>query len=278
MFLLSLFAFIHSSIHMKIEMILNKIGLVAKEHAYIGELSGGELKRLSIASELLNNPKIIFLDEPTTNLDSVTSSQCIQLLKNIANEGKTVIVSIHQPSALVFKMFDHVYALADGNCIYQGTTQNLVPFLHDLNLICPSNYNPADFLLEIANDDYGQQNDRLRNKVAIRTQRKPKVIETLVDTASIHELHHIRNEIFELSKRNVLNSLRDRTLTTMRLMIHLILSIFIGFMYKGIGQDSSNVLNIYKFLFFNIFVMMFTAFSSLQTTCEFLFESKILNG
>lgn len=206
------------------------------------------------------------------------------MLKNLANEGRTVVCSIHQPSSIVFEMFDHIYALADSVCIYQGSSKGVVPFLKDLDLVCPSSYSPADFLLEIANNDYGNQNDRLSKNVIVREPRENKAFDIPLDMPSAKKLMKILsaqsmgNEILALVKRNWTNSLRDKTLTLMRLIIHLVISVFIGIMYQGIGQEGSNILNTYKLLFFNIFILMFTAFSSLQTTCKraFLLLPKIL--
>lgn len=66
---------------------------------FIKGISGGERKRTSIGVELITNPSIIFLDEPTTGLDSTTALQVILLLKKLAKQGKTVISTIHQPSS-----------------------------------------------------------------------------------------------------------------------------------------------------------------------------------
>lgn len=73
------------------------------------------------------------------------STQVVMLLKQLAQEGRTIVCTIHQPSALVFGLFDHLYAIAEGQCIYSGDTQLLVPYLAESDLICPETYNPSDY-------------------------------------------------------------------------------------------------------------------------------------
>ena len=80
-----------------------------------------------------------------SGLDDVASAQCISLLKTIAKGGRTVICSIHTPSARIFSSFDHVYIMADGQCAYAGLGEDVVTFLSTLSLNCPTHYNPADF-------------------------------------------------------------------------------------------------------------------------------------
>lgn len=263
---------------LQVNTILERLGLFQKLNVYSGNLSGGEQKRLNIALELVDDPTILFLDEPTTGLDSSSSTQCIQLLKKLARDGKTIVCTIHTPSALLFGMFDHLYALADGCCIYQGSSNNLRPFLSSLDLTCPETFTPSDFLLEIANGDYGEQNCLLTERIQNGNDshrdlidRKPSLsktaIQTTFKTANISP--QFTNELRQLIIRNFIVTTRDSTLCQLRLSIHFVIAVFIGCMFNGIGQDASNIFNIYKLLFFNIFLLMFTAFSSLQTSCEF---------
>lgn len=258
--------------------ILERLGLSQKLNLYAGKLSGGEQKRLSIAMELVDDPSILYIDEPTTGLDSSSSVQCIQLLKKLTQEGKTIVCTIHTPSPLLLGMFDHLYALADGSCIYQGSSKNLVPFLSDLDLECPETFTPSDFLLEIANGDYGEQNFRLteriqngRSSCRDLIDRKPSFCTTTVQPCG-DSSPQFTNELQQLLIRNFLMTKRDSTLCQMRFAIHFLIAACIGCIYNDIGQDASNIFNIYKLLFFNIFVLMFTAFSSLQTSCKFFLE------
>lgn len=84
------------AIHERIETVLDKVGMQEKQHKMPHQLSGGEQQRIVLARALLNAPPLILADEPTGNIDPETSYQLIELLKEICETGKTVIIATHQ--------------------------------------------------------------------------------------------------------------------------------------------------------------------------------------
>jgi len=82
-------------------------------------VSGGERKRTSIGVELITDPSLIFLDEPTTGLDSFTATSVMTTLGQLAEHGnRTVISTIHQPNSDIFEKFDRLLLLAKGKIIF----------------------------------------------------------------------------------------------------------------------------------------------------------------
>lgn len=96
-------------------------------------ISGGQRKRLNIALELIREPAVLFVDEPTSGLSSRDSEQIMDLLKELALKGKLVFVVIHQPSSTIFKMFDRLLLLDTGGFpVYYGNPVESVLYFKSL--------------------------------------------------------------------------------------------------------------------------------------------------
>lgn len=127
-------------------------------------VSGGERKRTSIGVELITDPNLIFLDEPTTGLDSFTATSVMETLKDLAISGRTVISTIHQPNSDIFEMFDRLMLMAQGKIIYFNEARLAVDYFANINFACPELSNPADYFMTIMSiesqevaDDEGEQ-------------------------------------------------------------------------------------------------------------------------
>ena len=112
-------------------------------------VSGGERKRTSIGVELITDPSMIFLDEPTTGLDSFTATTIVNVLHDLASTGRTVICTIHQPNSEIFNSFDQLMLLAAGRIIYQNRADLSVKYFKSIGFSCPPQTNPADYFMFI---------------------------------------------------------------------------------------------------------------------------------
>ncbi|XP_033159018.1 protein scarlet [Drosophila mauritiana] len=146
-----------------INELLERTGLLSAAQTRIGSgddkkvLSGGERKRLAFAVELLNNPVILFCDEPTTGLDSYSAQQLVATLYELAQKGTTILCTIHQPSSQLFDNFNNVMLLADGRVAFTGSPQHALSFFANHGYYCPEAYNPADFLIGVLATDPGYE-------------------------------------------------------------------------------------------------------------------------
>jgi len=116
-----------NSIKNKIEQVLKDLNIVHIRHNLVGKISGGQRKRVSIAVEILTDPLILFLDEPTSPLDPQTIEEFLEILRNLANKGTTVIMVTHKPEDLNY--MDAVIFMAEGgHKVYQGDTNSYLNY------------------------------------------------------------------------------------------------------------------------------------------------------
>lgn len=92
--------------------LLNDLDIIDLKDSYPNELSGGELRRMAIARAIIMNPSIIFADEPTGDLDEINTKKVLDILRNLANNGKTIIMVTHDKDAISYA--DIIYKMENG--------------------------------------------------------------------------------------------------------------------------------------------------------------------
>ena len=141
--------------------VLSMLELLPLENTMIGNVEIGGMsfeqkKRVSIAVELAANPAILFLDEPTTGLDSRAAQVIVRCIKRVAASGRTIVCTIHQPSAVIFEAFDSLLLLRrGGQTVFFGElgeqSAHLVSYFEAIPDVAakPKGHNPATWMLEV---------------------------------------------------------------------------------------------------------------------------------
>ncbi|THD25424.1 ATP-binding cassette sub-family G member 2 [Fasciola hepatica] len=109
----------------KVAGVIEELGLSAVADRLLGTeyvrgVSGGERKRTCIGIELIKDPLVLYLDEPTTGLDAYTAGSVMKTLRRMALAGRTIVFSIHQPKYSIYRLFDRITLIANGQMIYHG--------------------------------------------------------------------------------------------------------------------------------------------------------------
>ena len=141
------------------QALLLDLGLRDVAHVRVGNhrvrgISGGERRRLSTAMQLVTQPSLLFADEATTGLDAFSARNLVHTFVDLTKQGRTVVVSMHQPRADVFPCFHVTLLLAKGGrVVYFGPTDEMVGWFTGLGHPCPEYMNPGDLFLDLSSVD-----------------------------------------------------------------------------------------------------------------------------
>ncbi|KAJ6817273.1 ATPase [Iris pallida] len=150
------------------ELGLGKCADTAVGGAYSRGVSGGERKRVAVGIEMLVNPSLLVLDEPTSGLDSTAAGRLVATLGGLARKGRSVVMSVHQPSSRVYQMFDSVMLLSEGSCLYFGRAGDAMDYFRDVGFVPRFHVNPADFMLDLANGVVQIEHDAEADKTTVK--------------------------------------------------------------------------------------------------------------
>jgi len=142
----------------RVNTVITALGLDSCKDTIIGVffrkgISGGERKRASVGHELIINPSILLLDEPTSGLDSTTAMHLLTSLRKLAQGGRSIITTIHQPSSRLYQQLDKLLLLSQGHAMYYGPAEHAVDWFDRLGYTLPYRINAADFILDLASSD-----------------------------------------------------------------------------------------------------------------------------
>ncbi|NOT76147.1 MAG: ATP-binding cassette domain-containing protein [Cyclobacteriaceae bacterium] len=273
----------------RVEKVLMSLGLSEIRNLKVGSplektISGGQRKRVNIGLELLREPAILFVDEPTSGLSSRDSENIMDLLKELALRGKMIFVVIHQPSSDIFKMFDSLIILDVGGFqIYYGNPIESVNYFQEIiNAAtktpgeCPEcgNINPEQVFNIIETrvvNEYGRFTNTRKVSPGQWYQyfkQKIKIPKTEEVKDELPVTTKIPNWIKQLSvfiKRDVLSKVANTQYMIVNLSLSPVLALFMGYFvkyYDVIGVDNpkytfySNY-NIPVYFFMSVVVALF---------------------
>lgn len=262
----------------RVSEVIDKMGLTNSQHAIVGVperkgISGGERKRLCVGMELLTEPKLLFLDEPTSGLDSVAAWELLKLLKDLSQSTTqpcTIIVSIHQPQAKLFALFDHLILLATGDVIYNGSTRAIPAWLEAAGVPCPPFTNIADHLLDLVTPPLGSTKDERKQvafqvealKIASTTARyrartfssatKEQFADPLGENFHLMDRRRVGwgRQCWVLFERGMKENWRRKNVLLISFIQTIVMAVLIGTVFLRIGDGQSSVTRRQPVLFF----------------------------
>ncbi|CAM9798121.1 unnamed protein product [Pylaiella littoralis] len=259
---------------------------IGGQGSQIRGISGGEKKRLSFATEVLGDASVIFVDEPTSGLDSFMAEAVVTKLKELAEAGRTIIGTIHQPSSQVFSLFSHLHLLAEGKTVFCGPLDRAMGHFEAIGHPCPSFYNPADHYIRVMSRDpaspeaserriaaaaesYRQSGayvqvqailpgaaatDPQEEKTGGGERDKSEAAATTGANAK-HASHKVyqaswSTQVAEVYKRTLIMYRREPVLTKVRLGQTIVVALLVGLIFLQLGNSQSDVQSTMGVLFF----------------------------
>ncbi|MBA0622214.1 hypothetical protein Godav_007775 [Gossypium davidsonii] len=234
-----------------VEEVMELVELTPLSGALVGlpgvdGLSTEQRKRLTIAVELVTNPSIVFMDEPTTGLDARSAAIVMRTVRNIVNTGRTIVCTIHQPSIDIFESFDELlFMKRGGELIYAGplgpNSSELVKYFEAVEGVpkIRPGYNPAAWMLEVTStaeenrlgldfaDIYRRSNLFQRNRELVENLSKPSSNSKELNFPSKYSQSFFEQFLTCLWKQN-LSYWRNPQYTAVKFFYTVVISLMLG--------------------------------------------------
>jgi ABC-type multidrug transport system ATPase subunit len=293
-------------INVIVERVIAQLGLTEIKHLKVGSpldktISGGQRKRVNIGLELLREPTLLFVDEPTSGLSSRDSENIMDLLKELSLRGKMIFVVIHQPSSDIFKLFDSLLILDVGGFqIYYGNPVSAVLYFRELvnatsrdQGSCPEcgNINPEQIFTIIETkvvNEYGRLTQTRKVSPGQWYQyfkqktKLPKIDHTKDALPTVQKIPNWFKQLHVFGWRDIKAKLSNKQYLFINLLASPVLAVFISYMvkyYNVLQCDFSNYSfynnqNIPVYFFMSVVVALF--FGLTMSAEEIFRDRKIL--
>lgn len=229
-------------------------------------------KRVTIATELVAKPSLLFLDEPTSGLDGQSAYEICRFMRKLASSGQTIIATIHQPSAALFETFDTLLLLAKGGkTTYFGPTghgsSDVLEYFTKNGAPCPPETNPAEHIVDVVQGRLGTDMDW--SETWLNSDNKAQV---MAELAELEEIQHpsedeettaeddlkdfaapLGYQIALVTQRQLMALWRNPDYIWNKIGLHVSNSLFGGFTFWMIGNGNFDLqlrlMSVFNFVF-----------------------------
>jgi ABC-type multidrug transport system ATPase subunit len=275
------------SMKKRADVLLDVLGLTDKKDTQVKNLSGGEVKRVSIGIGMISAPYVLFLDEPTTGLDSTAAFSIVKYLAVVAKTTNVaVIMTIHQPSALVFEMLDDLLLLENGRTIYAGSIKDAADYFSSIGYENPDGINPADYYLELAQKSPKTDQSITWRDVFEKSKYYTKFLNEMHNTiiSKVSKPSAVQPSAFTrfgyVFKYFMSYFLVERGFYVNRLLALIIIGVFIGTLFLNLQPQTDKITLYAGAMFFTVVACMLTAVSSTSIFAKNRYEAvdRVANG
>ncbi|MCP4460454.1 MAG: ATP-binding cassette domain-containing protein [Cytophagales bacterium] len=290
-----------AEIEILIKKIMKNLGLGEIRDLRVGSpldktISGGQRKRVNIGLELLREPTVLFVDEPTSGLSSRDSENIMDLLKELSLRGKMIFVVIHQPSSDIFKMFDTLLIMdVGGYPIYYGNpVEAVIHFGDTVDMVrtnhgsCPEcgNINPEQIFSIIESkvvNEFGRFTDQRKvspvqwNKIFVEKSNKKKVEASKDALKESNEIPGWFRQFQIFLKRDFFAKLNNTQYVVINILEAPVLALFLALLmrfHQGDNYTYYSNNNIPVFFFVAVIVALFMGLTA--SAKEIIKDGKIL--
>ena len=181
----------------KIDQVLADLNILEKKNNLISNLSGGQRKRVSIAVELITDPLIMFLDEPTSPLDPQTVEEFLEIMKRLSERGTTVLMVTHKPEDLDY-MDEVIFMAEGGNIVYQGDTNKYREYFNVKSVV--------SVFSQISGETAEKWINKYLNPRQLGTNSGFKFVKSISEVSSIEQFSWLSKRYFRIKLNDKLNS------------------------------------------------------------------------